>query len=81
MTHGGRSSGASSSCTTGKAPTVPQKCISKASSGKKRKRLKTTINTEELESLIYHESASAFKQELPPLLYPVAEPKQIKLYG
>ena len=35
----------------------------------------------ELESLTYHESASASKQEPPPLSRPAAEPKQIKLHS
>jgi len=40
-----------SSRAAGKAPAVPQKRVSKASSGGKRKRLKTTIDVIRLESL------------------------------
>ena len=72
---GGGSSHASSSHTTGKAP-IPQKRISKASGGRRRKRLKTTTDTIKPESLTYQEPES--KPELEPLLLS-AEPKQIRL--
>ena len=75
---GGGSSYVSSSC-AGKAPAVPKKCISKAFGGKKRKCLKTTINTTDLESLTYHKSKSKSEPK-PLLLHLVDEPKQIELF-
>ena len=51
---GGDSSHASSSCAAGKAPVpIPQKRISKASGGRRRKRPKKTAGTIEPESLAY----------------------------
>jgi hypothetical protein len=88
MTRGGGSSHASSSRAAGKAPAIPQKRVSKASGGKRRKRLKTTANTiepepepePEPESLTYHESESEAEPE--PLPSPPAvEPKRIELSG
>ena len=81
MTRGGGGSSASSSRAAGKAPAVPQKRVSKASSGKKRKRLKTTTGSVEPESLTYYESTSASEREPLPPSHPVAEPKRIKLHS
>ena len=76
---GGGSSHASSS-RTGKAPAVPQRRISKASGGRKRKCPKTIVNMIDLEALTYHESES--KSEPEPLpLRPAVTPKQIELSG
>ena len=80
LTRGGGSSHASSSRAAGKAPAVPQKRVSKVSSGRKRKCLKTTANTIDLESLTYHESESESEPE-PLLSRPAAEPKRIELDG
>src|SRR5277367_2475038 len=79
-TRGGGSSHASSSRAAGKAPAVPQKRVSKASSGRKQKRQKTRTNAVEPESLTYRESESESEPE-PPLLRPAAEPKRIELHG
>jgi len=76
---GGGSSYASSS-RAGKAPAVPKRRISKASGGRKRKRLKTTVNTTDLESLTYYESESESEPEPLPSR-PADEPKRIKLSG
>jgi len=79
LSRGGGSSHASSSCAS-KAPAVPKRRISKASGGRKRKRLKITVNTTNLESLTYYKSKS--KSELEPLLLRLADkPKRIKLFG
>ena len=61
--HGRGSSHASSSRAAGKAPAVPQKWVSKAS-GSKKKRLKTTTDVVEPESLTYYESDSNPDSEL-----------------
>ena len=60
LTRAGGSSYALSSYATGKAPTIPYKRYSKASSSRKRKRLKTTVNVIEVEAepLIYYEPKS-----------------------
>ena len=64
----GGSSYALSSCAVGKAPAIPYKRCSKASGGRKRKRLKTTANVIEVEAepLTYYEPESKPEQE--PLL-------------
>ena len=67
-TRGGGSSHASSSRAAGKAPAVPQKRVSKASGGRRRKRPKTTVDVIELESLTYHEPESDSKPELLPVI-------------
>jgi len=79
-TRRGGSSHISSSRAAGKAPAVPQKHTSKASGSRKRKRLKTTANTIDLESLTYYKSESKSLPEPLPLLPLAAKPKQIKLY-
>jgi len=80
LTHRGGSSHTSSSRAAGKAPAVPQKRVSKASSGRKQKCLKTTADTIDLESLTYYESEPESEPE-PLLSSPLAaKPKQIKLY-
>jgi len=76
----GGSSYASSSRARGKAPAVPQKRISKVSTGRKRKRAKTTADIVKVESLTYHEPESELEPELVPEPMP-EEPKRIKLNG
>ena len=82
MTRGGGSSCILSSRALGKTPAVPQKRASKASGGRRRKRLKTTVNAiepePEPESLTYHKSESKSNPEPPPSR-PSAEPKRIKV--
>ena len=70
LTRAGGSNHILSSYTIGKTPAIPYKQYSKASSGRKRKRLKTTANAIEVEAepLIYHKPKSKPKQE-PLLLY------------
>jgi len=67
-THAGGSSYALSSYAIGKAPAIPYKRYSKASGGRKRKRLKTTATVIEVEAepLTYYKPESKPKQE--PLL-------------
>jgi len=77
--HGGGSSHASSSRIKGKAPAVPQKRINKGSSGRRRKRAKTTVDAAAAESLTYHEVESDSEPEAPAEALP--ELARIKLYG
>jgi hypothetical protein len=79
-TREGGSSHASSSRAVGKAPAVPQKRVSKASGGRRRKCPKTLVDVIELESLTYHEPESDSEPELLPPL-PATEPGQIQLHG
>jgi hypothetical protein len=67
-TRAGGSSHTLSSCAVGKAPAISYKRYSKASSGRKRKRLKITANAIEVEAepLTYYKPKSKPKQE--PLL-------------
>ena len=60
LTRAGGSSYALSSYTIGKAPAIPYKRYSKASSSRKRKRLKTTVNAivVEAEPLTYYKPKS-----------------------
>jgi hypothetical protein len=60
LTRVGGSSHTLSSCAVGKAPTIPHKRYSKASSSRKRKRLKITANAIEVEAepLTYYEPES-----------------------
>jgi len=69
ITRGGGSSYVSSSRAIGKAPAIPQKQVSKASSSRRKKRLKTTADTIKPESLTYYKLNSNSKLELlPPLI-------------
>ena len=76
--HGGGNSHASSSCTKGKAPTVPQKRINRGFGGRQRKRTKTTIDAARAESLTYHKVKSDSEPEAPAEALP--ELIQILLY-
>jgi len=80
-TRGGGSNHASSSRAAGKAPAIPQKRVSKASSSRKRKRPKTTTDPIEPEPLTYHESDPNPDSELELIETPAAEPSRIKLHG